>query len=426
VSTVGALLEIVLCVAAAVLLMPQAIVFCETLGALLPRPRSRQPIVGQAPRTAVLVPAHDEASQIEVTVRCLLADIAVGDRVIVIADNCEDQTAAVARAAGATVVERVDPSRRGKGFAIAFALAHLDADPPDVVVLVDADCRVSKGGIPFLAGLSATLDRPVQAEYLIQSPPNPTPVAVVSALAVMIRNRVRPRGLNRFGLPCHLTGSGMAFPWQVLREAPGTGAELVEDLVMGIQMALTGHPPQFCPDVQVTSELPDNKDAAMSQRRRWEHGQLHTLVKYSPRLIGRGLLHGRLGLVGLGFDLVVPPLALLVMLQLGVLSLAVAAGAVGLTSFLPATLAGTGFAILATAIGAAWVTFGRKVAPLRYALFIPIYVLWKIPLYLSLVLRGKQKTWERTARRGEAEFSDGPRSSAQAGSDRANDVPRLP
>ena len=180
------------------------------------------------------------------------------------------------------------------------------------------------------------------------------------------------------------------------------GAELVEDLVMGIQMALEGHAPLFCPEVQVISDLPENTGAAMTQRRRWEHGQLHTLLRYAPRLIGLGLVRGRAGLMGLGFDLMVPPLALLVILQGVLLALSVAAGAIHLTSWLPAILAATGVAVMVTAIGAAWAVFGRQVAPLRYALFIPFYVLWKIPLYLSLVLRGKQKTWERTARSSES------------------------
>lgn len=405
-NVLGAVVATLLSVGALALLVPEMIVLIETVGALLPRRKLGPPPPGDGesgPRVAVLIPAHDEAAQIEGTVRALVSQLGRRDRLVVIADNCADDTAARARQAGATVIERQDADRRGKGFAIAFALQHLDPDPPDVVILVDADCQVSEGGLRILSTLANRLNRPVQAEYLIQSPPNPGPVAVVSGLAVLIRNRVRPRGLARLGLPCHLTGSGMAFPWRVLRDAPAMGAELVEDLVMGIQMALAGHPPLFCPEVRVTSELPDDKNAAMSQRRRWEHGQLHTLAKYFPRLIGLGVARRRAGLVGLGFDLMVPPLALLVMLQLAVLCAALLAGAIGLTSFLPAALAAVGMATLGVAIGAAWLVFGRQVAPLRYLLFIPFYVLWKIPLYLSLVLRGKQKTWDRTARRAETE-----------------------
>jgi cellulose synthase/poly-beta-1,6-N-acetylglucosamine synthase-like glycosyltransferase len=67
---------------------------------------------------AVLIPAHNESAGIEATLRCLQAQLRAGDRVLVVADNCDDDTAAVARDAGAEVIERIDAIHRGKGFAL--------------------------------------------------------------------------------------------------------------------------------------------------------------------------------------------------------------------------------------------------------------------------------------------------------------------
>jgi cellulose synthase/poly-beta-1,6-N-acetylglucosamine synthase-like glycosyltransferase len=223
-------------------------------------------------------------------------------------------------------------------------------------------------------------------------------MTAVSSLAILVRNRVRPLGLHRLGLPCHLTGSGMAFPWRVLRDAPATGANLVEDLVMGIEMALTGHPPLLCPSVRISSDLPTNWTAATSQRRRWEHGQLHTLARYAPRLIAAGVTRRRLSLIALGLDLAVPPLALLTAADGGVLAATLALAALGAITPFPAILAALDVAILTAAVGLAWLKFGRSTIPLRYVFSIPFYVARKVPLYLSLLVRGKQKTWERTAR----------------------------
>jgi Glycosyltransferase like family 2 len=380
-------------------IVPGTILLIEVMAALLPR---RKPPGGvertNVPRTAILIPAHNEASQIGITVRSLLPELGSTDRMIVVADNCSDDTAALARAAGSAAIERRDADQRGKGFAIAFGLAHLDADPPEIVMIVDADCRVSAGGIATLARLAARTNRPVQAEYLMGSPSNANPMTVISALAILLRNRVRPLGLHRLGLPCHLMGSGMAFPWRVLRDAPETGANLVEDLVMGIEMALRDHDPLWCPAVQITSELPDGRIAATSQRKRWEHGQLHTLATYVPRLIVTGVGRGRPALVGLGLDLMVPPLALLGAVQVLLLTLMVGSGAMGLTTYTPAVICGIGICAATAAVVVSWLKFGRRTIPLRYALFIPFYVLWKIPLYFSLLVRGKQKTWERTPR----------------------------
>src|SRR4051794_6478467 len=155
-------LDVILVLAAAVLLIPCLVLLIECLAAVLPG-RRRGEAAAAPLRTAVLIPAHDEEGGIAATVAGLLPELGAGDRLIVIADNCTDGTAAAARAAGATVIERVDAERRGKGFAIAFGLQHLDGDPPEVVVLVDADCRISAGGVGILAREARAHDRPVQA-----------------------------------------------------------------------------------------------------------------------------------------------------------------------------------------------------------------------------------------------------------------------
>jgi cellulose synthase/poly-beta-1,6-N-acetylglucosamine synthase-like glycosyltransferase len=400
------LLDGVLCAGCILLLIPAIVLLLETLAALLPAPASAALVAGPAPRTVILIPAHDEAGQIEETVRLLARDERDGpeagpegtQRILVIADNCSDQTAALAAAGGARVIERHDARNIGKGFAISYGLRQLDADPPEVVVLVDADCRVSAGGVATLARLAAGANRPVQAEYLLGAPEKPGAMAVVSALAVLLRNRVRARGLRRLGCPCLLTGSGMAFPWRVLRDAPETGDNLVEDMVMGIELALRGHPPLSCPDVRITSELPAGRGAGLRQRKRWEHGHLHTLLTYGPRLIRAGLGGGRPSLIGLGLDLMVPPLALLVTLLTAAFAVSAAAHAIGLASLAPAALSGAALLAVAVAVAVAWVGFGRRTLPLRYALFVPAYLLWKIPLYVGLAIRGKQKKWERTER----------------------------
>jgi len=395
--------EALLGTASALLLLPGVVLLVEAAAALLPTRRRPPDATAEPPRAVVLVPAHDEAGQIGATVRLLREQSGPRQSIVVIADNCSDETAALAAEAGARVIERDDPAHVGKGFAISFGLRHLDADPPDVVILVDADCRVSAGGLPILARAAATSGRPVQAEYLLAAPRTPGPLAVVGALAILLRNQVRPRGLRRLGLPCHLTGSGMAFPWRVLREAPETGANLVEDLVMGIELALQGHPPLSCPEVQISSELPETQAAGLRQRRRWEHGQLDTLRKYVPRLLRAGVARGDRALLALGLDLMVPPLALLVMLQVTLLAACGAAVALfAAPSLVPVSLSMAGLGAVSIAVGAAWVGFGRRTLPLRYALLIPAYMLWKIPLYLGLALRGKQQKWERTARGSES------------------------
>jgi cellulose synthase/poly-beta-1,6-N-acetylglucosamine synthase-like glycosyltransferase len=350
-----------------------------------------------SPRIAILVPAHDEEACIGETIAALRDELRPGDRLLVIADNCSDNTAELARQAGAEVVERKDCERRGKGFALSFGACELSKDPPDVVVVVDADCRVETGSLHELADLAVESDRPVQAVYLMHADSPRPGLSGISAFAFLVRNLVRPRGLKRLGMPCQLTGTGMAFPWLLFRDAPATGSFLVEDLLLGHELALRGHAPVLCEDVLVGSDLPREASASLKQRRRWEHGELSVLLKTAPRLLAAGVRRRDLGLVALGLDALVPPLALLVLLQ-GAL---IAAGGLLVVvggSNLPLMLSTCGVVVVGTGIGAAWLAHGRQLIPVSAIPSIARYAFWKLPLYTSFVRRGAHTHWERTDR----------------------------
>ena len=377
------------------LFVPAAVLCVESLSALLP-PRPPGPRELLPFRLAVLMPAHDEESGIEATVTALKSELAPGDRLLVVADNCSDRTAELARAAGAEVVERRDAERRGKGHALSFGAKELAEDPPDAVIVMDADCRVEQGTLRHLAAAALGAQRPMQAVYLMHAPARGG-LSGVSAFAFLVRNLVRPAGLDRLGMPCQLTGTGMAFPWPLFRDAPATEGHLVEDLMLGHELALEGSAPLLCRDVLVGSELPTGEAASLKQRRRWEHGQLAILLGTAPRLLARGVLRGDAGLVALALDAAVPPLALFVLLEgaavTGALALAVVGG-----STVPLAVALGGGALLGLGLGAAWLTHGRTVLPLADLAKIPRYMLWKLPLYSSFARRGPHGEWERTER----------------------------
>jgi cellulose synthase/poly-beta-1,6-N-acetylglucosamine synthase-like glycosyltransferase len=369
---------------------------------------------------AVLVPAHNEASCIGATLETLLPQLLERDRAVVIADNCTDETAEIAkrcsvsetalavqqgeaqeqapsaRKIGATVIERVDPERRGKGYALDYGLRFIEVDPPDVVVMVDADCIVHQGTIERIVRLAAAVARPVQAIYLMEQPAKPGPKDSVSALAFMVKNLVRPSGLARLGLPCLLTGTGMAFPWSVIRQVTLASGNIVEDMQLALDLAIAGQAPVFCSDAKVTGRLPQQQQAAKSQRTRWEHGHLQTLLTQVPRLLEASIRQRRFDLLAIALDLCVPPLSLLVMMWIAVLGIALLAGALG-ASWIPAIfLAIEGLLILISIVGA-WAKFGRADLPALTLLAVPFYILWKIPLYLAFLVRPQTK-WIRTER----------------------------
>jgi cellulose synthase/poly-beta-1,6-N-acetylglucosamine synthase-like glycosyltransferase len=343
----------------------------------------------------VLIPAHNEKLVIDRTVSTLRGQLQAGDLLLVVADNCEDETANVARAAGATVVERTDAIRRSKGYALDFGIRELEKTPPDVVVIVDADCQVHEGALDRLIR-EAAAGHTVQAVYLLDEPAEAGNKERLSAFAFKFKNLVRPLGLNRLGFPCLLTGTGMAFPWPVLRDAGLASGNIVEDMQLGVDLAVAGHPPKLCPGALVSGELPSGGRVALGQRRRWEHGHLMTMLTQVPRLVRAAVARRQFRLLGLALELSVPPLALLFLLWGAVLAVSAGWWLLGGSAW-PVVLLVLGVLAVGLAIFAAWFKFGRERLPFTALLSVPFYVLWKVPIYASFLFR-RQGTFNKTPR----------------------------
>lgn len=349
------------------------------------------------PSLAVLVPAHNEAAGIEPVVRALTAQCRAGDRVLVVADNCNDDTAARAAAAGAVVVERREPGRRGKGYALAHGVEWLSRHaPPAVVVVVDADCLLAPGALQALARHCWAEAAPIQGLYLMNPPPAASAGQRLSAFAWRLRNQVRPRGGARLGMPCQLMGSGMAFPWELLSRAPLASGNLVEDMQLGLDLAMAGHAPRFLESARVDSEFPSAEAAAQCQRTRWEHGHLQTLLRQTGPLWRAAWRRRDPGVLGLWLDLAVPPLALLVVL-LGLLQAgALALGLLG-HGWWPLALGSALGLGLVLSIVRGWRLEGSDLLTTADWMGLPGYVWRKLPLYGRFLGR-REQTWRRTDR----------------------------
>ncbi len=368
----------------------------ECAAALLKRPSSRE-VSYQNKSVAILVPAHNEEIVIASTLEKLTKQLKDNDRLIVIADNCTDATADIARTMGATVIERHDSNRRGKGYALDYGLQFLEADPPDVVVFIDADCTVASDAIYQLTERAAATGRPVQACYLMTKPfEEQSSKDIVSQFSNIVRNLVRPYGLARFQQSCPLLGTGMAFRWSVIRSVNVANGHLLEDLKLGLDLTLAGHKSLFCPEAKVTAYLPSSLQAAKNQRTRWEHGHLQLIQTYTPILLKEAIYQRRFDLLVSILDLCVPPLSLLVMIWLTVMTSSLIVGVLT-ASWIPSVIsAAAGFCFL-MAIFIAWGKFASSYLPLHQLLTIPFYVFWKIPVYLQFLIK-PQSTWIRTER----------------------------
>lgn len=386
----------ILTVLAILATLPVAVLAVETLFALLPGSTRTIQSTGRRPRCAILIPAHNEEAGITATLSHLQPELVPGDRVIVVADNCSDRTAEVARSAGADAIERHETERRGKGFALDFGLSHLASDPPELVIVIDADTRVCPGSLEPLIRSASISRTPVQGIFT-DAPRQRGPREQWSAFALTFKNHVRPLGLYRLGMPCLLTGSGMAFPWQVIRQAElGTG-NIVEDMQLGIDLALAGSSPRFCPEARFESDDAPTATATTKRRTRWEHGHVRTLLTQVPRLLLAGIFQLRPRLIVLACELGVPPLSLLLVCQT-ILLLFSAVWWLSGGNLLPGAILLVAGATAAATILSAWWKFGRTLVSPKILILLPIYVLWKIPIYLKLLFAPERK-WVRTDRK---------------------------
>lgn len=390
------LISVVLAGAALLLAWPAVWVFLSCLVASIPSRRRPPCSAGPRPSVAVLIPAHNEGPTIRQTLGSALREIRPGDRILVIADNCSDDTTEVATSAGVWVIERNDPEKRGKGFALDFGLAHLSVSPPSIVIVLDADCEMVPGTLDRLACEAAKHKCPVQAVYRLLPPSSPSAWDYVSTLACIMKNVARPAGLARMGLPCLLGGTGMAVPWEQLRTVSLASGNIVEDMQLGLDLAIRGYMPRHCSTACVTSLLPQSAGAAVNQRTRWEHGHLDTILRQVPRLAWAALRQRRPRLLSLAMEVAVPPLAAYTLLLGFWLSICVIMAAVGFcTPPLWITLIAAGLLLMAVAL--AWARFARDIVPFHAFLAIPFYALSKLSIYVGFLLR-RQRGWVRTPR----------------------------
>ncbi len=372
-----------------------------TVLALIMRGRSVPPAARER-RFAVVVPAHNEEAGIAATLASLASvDYPAGLReIIVIADNCTDRTAAIARSSGATVLERNDAEHRGKGFALRWCFDRLVAAerPYDAVVVIDADTEAPKNLLRAMNDRLALGAEVLQCNDMVKPLPGAWS-SEMTRLGFTLYNYVRPLGRTAFGGSAGLKGNGMCFTTRILRDHPWRAYSRAEDLEYGLQLLVEGVPVGFAPEATILATMPGEAANAESQRARWEGGRLPLIRTYWRPLLARFLRSGSLVPLDALLELCSP--ALVNMLALSLL------------------LAALNFVLLLTGVGhaayffAGWtllvclglvhlflgILVARDSGLLRVLVHLPRFIVWKGFLYVKLLFRKKKTTeWVRTTR----------------------------
>ena len=363
-------------------------------------------------RFLILIPAHNEERLLPMLLKWLkLVDYPSSlFQVFVIADNCTDRTAKLARAHGATVYERQNETERGKGYALRELLRqiHEQEIPHDAVLILDADSIISSNFLRVMDGRLKQGERVIQGYYSVRHASSSWPTAL-RCVALALLHYLRPLGRMVLGGSAGLKGNGMVFHAAVLRKYQWSAA-LTEDIEFHMNLILNGERVTFAPDAVVSAEMPGTLAASGSQHERWEQGRLQMVRRYVPQLLrAAGASHegrqrpSRFVLVDAAIEHLIPPFSVLV-------------GVSGL-SFLSALLLPepeahrSGHLKMFSVLLGAMLILGQSVytfsglylarvpaqvwAALLYA---PVLLLWKVQLYVRVLLRPHEPRWIRTER----------------------------
>jgi 1,2-diacylglycerol 3-beta-glucosyltransferase len=362
-------------------------------GAVLLSARSKTPAAASEHRRfRFVVPAHNESAGIAATVKSLLEvdyPKACFD-VVVVADNCSDDTADQARAAGATVMERQNAELRGKGYALHHAFSAL---PPDVdaVVVIDADTLVSPNILHAFNARRELGAHAVQADYAVRNPNSSWRTRLI-AIAFGSFHIVRSRARERLGVSCGLRGNGMCFSAALLQEIPHNAYSIVEDVEYGLRLGEAGHRVFYSDEAHVYGEMVSGAAASASQRRRWEEGRRQLVKEHSRRMLRVAFSQRKLLPLDLALDLLIPPLS-------RIAALAFLAAVVASVFSLRLSQLSFGLCIvgIVSYVLRGWMVSGTGLRGLCDLAFAPAYVLWKASLRLRRSPKATQ-AWVRTKR----------------------------
>lgn len=360
---------------------------------LAPLPPSRREL-----RFDVIIPAHNEEQVIAAAVASMRSIDWPQDRfrVVVVADNCSDATAAIASRAGAHVLQRQDPENRGKGYALDYAFKASKARKwADAVVVVDADAQVSSNILEAFAQRIERGDHAVQAHYGVSNT-NASWRTRLLSIAKAAFHIVRSRARERLKVSCGIRGNGWCVTHTLLERVPYQAFSLTEDLEYGIALGMAGYRVAYADEAHSDAEMVSGEKASRKQRQRWEHGRFMLMRSKTLPLLIQAARNGNGVCLDLAMDLLVLPVSYVALNVFLLLALVVAAGheisRLWLWTSLACVLA------LVVHILRGWQLSGAGLRGLLDLGRAPFFLIWK----LMVMLGGSRasKEWVRTKREG--------------------------
>lgn len=337
----------------------------------------------------IVVPARNEALVIGDTLTSLKAAIQEEDIILVVADRCTDDTAAIARDAGALVLERTEGAVPGRAAAVEDGIAFASNLSWTAVSVIDADSVVNQ---EFFAAVDTALsdDRPL-AQPRSEHIRSPGLLARASEAAFAMQGVALPRGRQVLGIGVRLRGSGMSMMREIAESTAYERKGASEDLFMSLGLILRGFSTEHVDGARLESLSAPSIKAGGQQRIRWEQGRLGAAREFVPKLLKRGTPAA----VESAILLLTPPFAVGVFLVILGSVLCLLGGSV------PIALVLAVFAVLlGVDVGIALFEARAPLATWLSLVVAPFYILWKVGLQAVAIVRWRQasESYEPTSR----------------------------
>ena len=350
-------------------------------------------------RFMIVIPAHDEAALIGQTVASILTSPYPADlrSVVVVADNCTDDTAAIARRAGASCWERRDLERRGKPHALHWIFERVDLGAVDAVVIVDGDTVVDRD---FLGAMDRRLqagEEAIQGFYGVMNP-DETWLTRLAMLPAALKFYLTFPGKQALGLSCPLAGNGMCFKADIIRKLGWNAFTLSEDWEYYLILALNGYVVSSAPEAIIYGQVARSLELGRAQRMRWMKGRVDALALHWRPLIRKALRDRSPVPIDALLDIARPTHSMLLSWTVIYLVLCTALWAADDRAW---TLVVSALTILAAQVTYFLAGFAVGRPPLRTWLalaMVPWYLVWKFGVTMKALLTLRERRWIKTTR----------------------------
>lgn len=352
-------------------------------------------------RFVLVIPAHNEEEVISKTLYSLFGLIYPVNLydIVVVADNCTDKTAQISRNLGAAVLERHNENKRGKGYALSWAFDQIlewDKNYEGYIVL-DADSLISGNFLEVMNYYLENGSQVIQSSDLVLPQPNAWS-SESTRIGFLLYNYVKPMGRKALGFDMGLRGNGMCFSADILRKYPWQAWSLTEDLEYGLYLMLNGVRIDFAPEANIWAQMPGQAKNAENQRTRWEMGRYPLIKKYAPQLLKNFFTKASFKYLDTFLELITPPLVNLLLFIVFMFLMNISLLFFGLNTFTFAAI-WLGLIVLGGLhLLLGMIAAGADKQMYKSILYIPVYVFWKLKVYASAFIKGRNRQWIRTTR----------------------------